>query len=358
MRLSSIGIWLRAVREAPVYFRVLLKLALVSLFGLGPAVTLCYWLTVGFVTEAWPWFLWGEPYLRLAEGMRVFGRPLVYLLLLLVAWWLCGWVIDPKRPKRTGWSRAVFTLPRFGWIVLVSLCVGLLLPLVLVGGVRVVRTWPPRTNHLLLENCGHCHSPYRPQHYIKSADSWRRTVRRMIERNGAPVSDQKAEEIIAWLQDYRGFSDSWMFRAKCLRCHGESHLKASPRTAEEWNFIVDRMAWLSPFAYREDQREQIKRHLAEELSVAPPKKDSPEGEALAHRLELQAACTPCHSISLILEEGAMDDPQAMLERMSKKNPEFVPPERVEEFARWLEELPTDEAAFWRLFPHDILLDLD
>jgi hypothetical protein len=180
----------------------------------------------------------------------------------------------------------------------------------------------------------------------------------MIERNGAPVSDENAEKIIAWLQDYRSFPDSWMFRAKCMRCHGRAHLEETPRTAEEWELIVDRLKWLSPFAYREDQRSQIKRFLAEEMSVEPPAEGSPEREALDRRLELQRSCTPCHSLSLILEEGAMDDPPAMVKRMSQKNPEFVPPDRVDEIAKWLEELPKDEESFWELFPHDILMDLE
>ena len=358
MRGLPIGVWLDSVRKAPWYFRALLRVSLVSLFALGPAATLCSWLTVGFVTEAWPWFLWLDSYLHLADTVMTLGRPVVYFVLLVIVWWLAGKLVNPKPEERQGWSRVLHLVPHLGSLAVVSLCVALLLPLLLVGSVRVVRTWPPRTNHLLIENCGHCHSPYRPQHYIKSADSWTRTVRRMIDRNGAPVSEEDAAKIIAWLQDYRGFSDSWMFRAKCIRCHGKSHLEATPRTAEEWRYTVDRLAWLSPFAYRVDQREQIKRHLAENLSVSPPPEGSPERVALDRRLELQKACNGCHSISLILEEGAMDDPRAMVERMSKKNPEFVPPDRVDDYAQWLKELPTDPDAFWALFPHDILMDLE
>ncbi|MEE2828315.1 MAG: hypothetical protein VX498_03925, partial [Myxococcota bacterium] len=203
---------LERLRALPWYFRLLVRISLLSLYALGPAITLCYWLTVGFVTEAWPWVLWGETYLQIAEQMRTTGRPITYFLLLVIGWWLLGLVIEPpwkiKRPS----LRLALLGPRVVYATVIALCLAAVLPLLVVNSVRVVRTWPPRTNHLLLENCGHCHSPYRPQHYIKSADMWQRTVRRMIERNGAPVSDEKAEKIIAWLQDYRGFSDSWMFR--------------------------------------------------------------------------------------------------------------------------------------------------
>jgi hypothetical protein len=178
----------------------------------------------------------------------------------------------------------------------------------------------------------------------------------MIDRNGAPVDESTAAEIVKWLQDYRGFSDSWMFRAKCRRCHDVAHLKSRGRTAQEWAFIVDRVGWITPFGFREDQKTQIKKHLAANLAVEPPLLGSPGRVALDHRLELQAACNPCHSIALILEEGAMDEPEEMVKRMSEKNPTLVPPDKVENFAEWLLELPRDEAKFWSVLPHDILLD--
>ena len=354
-RLAS---WVASLRALPWVFRLGLRVALTSLFALGPAAPICYWLTVGFVTEAWPWLLWGETYLNLAENMRVAGRPAVFAMLLVLFWWLLGFVLEPRDRSTPIWLRALLFPPRALWVALVAFCLLATTPLITVAGVRAVRNWPPRTDHLLQENCGHCHSPYRPQHYIKSSDAWAKTVRRMIDRNGAPVSEEDAAKIVKWLQDYRGFSDSWMFRAKCLRCHGEAHLKETPRTAEEWAYVVDRLKWLSPFAYRVDQREQLKQHLSAELSVAPPPEGSPARQALDRRLELQAACNPCHSISLILEDGVMDNARDMVQRMSEKSPTFVPPEKVDEYTEWLKELPTDPEAFWELFPHDILLELD
>jgi hypothetical protein len=180
----------------------------------------------------------------------------------------------------------------------------------------------------------------------------------MIDRNGAPVDETTAAEIVDWLRDYRGFSDSWMFTAKCRRCHDIAHLKNRPRTAQEWAFVVDRVGWLSPFAFREDQKAQIKRHLAAELAVPPPPVGSRDRLMLDHRLELQAACNPCHSLALVLEDGAMDEPEEMVRRMSEKNPDLVPPDKVKDFAEWLGELPLDEPGFWSVLPHDILLNLD
>ena len=355
---ESISAAIDALRRQPLWFRLLLRLALVSLVALGPAVRVAYWLTVGAVTEAWPWLLWGEPYLEFAERMLATGRPVVWLCLLVITWWLLGFVLEPKPPEAKLSVRLARLAPKVvGWVAVAAALV-VIVPLSAIGGVRVVRTWPPRTDHVLQENCGHCHSPYRPQHYVKSPQMWERTVRRMVERNGAPVEPAQAEEAIAWLSDYRGFDDAWMFRAKCTRCHGRQHVLDRPRTEQEWAGIVERVGWLNPFAFRADQREQVVRYLAEEHAVEPPPPGSPERAELDGRLELQRACNPCHSIGLILEEGAMDDPRGMVERMSRKNPELVPPDRIDAMTAALEALPTDEEAFWHLFPHDLLLDLE
>jgi hypothetical protein len=179
----------------------------------------------------------------------------------------------------------------------------------------------------------------------------------MRERNGAPVSDAQAEEVLDWLISYRSFSDSWMFRAKCLRCHGVHHLTKTPRTAEEWSDIVDRVAWLSPFAYRVDQRDQVKAHLADALSVPVPEPGSVDHESYVMRRDLRAACNPCHSISLIFEDGVLDDANAMVARMSRKDPKLVPEDRIDDFAEAVKALAKDPDEFDRLFPHDVLLEV-
>ena len=356
---KSIRSAIDAVRGQPLWFRLLLRLALVSLIGLGPAIRVCYWLTVGAITEAWPWLLWGEPYLEFAARMLQTGRPVVWICLLVLSWWLLGFLLEPKpdKDRKLGTKLALLAPKLVGWTA-VAACLAVVLPLLAVSGVRAVRTWPPRTDHVLQDNCGHCHSPYRPQHYIKSPQMWERTVRRMVERNGAPVEREDADRAIAWLSDYRGFDDAWMFRAKCNRCHGRQHILAEPRTAQEWAWAVERVGWLNPFAFRADQKDQIVRYLTREHAIEPPAEGTPERAELDARLELQRACNPCHSISLIRQEGAMDDPRGMVERMSRKNPDLVPPHRIDAITATLEGLPSDEAAFWRLFPHDVLLDLE
>ncbi len=346
------------VRALPLWFRFPLHIALWSLFALGPATRIAYWLTVGTIVEAWPWQLWGEPYLAFADEMLTQGLWMTYVAVVVAGFAGIGWLLR-EHPRKSGMGRRLAFGGPMVLLAVIGIAASLLLsPLLAINGVRLVRNWPPRTDHLIQDNCAHCHSPQRPQHYIKPPAMWRATVRRMIERNEAPVSDRKAERIIQWLQDYRSFSDGWMFRAKCERCHHRTHILETDRTAEEWAWIVRRLEWFNGFAYRKDQQEQLARYAMEHLAADPPPEGTPERTALDQRVELMDACNPCHSLSLVLEEGAMDDPRAMVERMSEKNPTLVPPDRIDALAKACEELPTDEEGFWELFPHDVLLELE
>ncbi len=358
--MESLHALLHRVRALPWVARVALRLGGTAAATVGPLVVLANWLAIGTITEAWPWFLWGEDYLVLAEQFFFVARPVLTGCLAVVVWWLLGRLLSPRVPRPgTLPSRLLRALPRVPGVLLLGVSAVLLSGVGSVNAVRFVRTFPPRTNHVVMENCGHCHSAYRPQHFIKTRAAWERTVHRMRTRNGADkyVSEAAAADVIDWLSDYRGFSDAWMFRARCERCHGEHHLTTRPRTAEEWDFVVERAGWMTPFAFRGDQKEQIKRYLREEVAAPPPPEGSPAREELEARLELQRACNGCHSISLILEDGAMDEPLAMVKRMSRKDPHLVPPDRVEAITETLTALPRDEAAFWTLFPHDILLEL-
>lgn len=354
------GSILTRVHAWPTPARLLLRLALTAAL-VRPAMVLGNWLAIGTITEAWPWFLWGEDYLHLAEQFFFRWRPALIGALVVVSWWGLGKLLMPRAPRPGPlWKRVLRGLVRLPMALVVLGAAGALAGPAAVNSVRFVRTFPPRTNAVVMENCGHCHSPYRPQHFVRTEAAWRRTVQRMRERNGADkyVDEQTAEEVIRWLSDYRGFSDGWMFRAKCLRCHGEHHLREQERTAEEWAWVVERVAWLSPFAFREDQREQLRRHLATDLSAPAPAPGTPEAAALADRMKLQDSCNPCHSISLVLEDGALDDTEAMVRRMSSKDPSLVPPDEIDEYVRIIDGLPRDRAGLGRLFPHDELLELE
>lgn len=52
---------------------------------------------------------------------------------------------------------------------------------------------------LFEEKCGACHSLERPKSKIKTEESWRKTVLRMKNINGCPLTDAEAEQIIEFL---------------------------------------------------------------------------------------------------------------------------------------------------------------
>ena len=101
-----------------------------------------------------------------------------------------------------------------------------------------------------------------------------------------------------------------MFRARCERCHGRQHLREVPRTAEEWSWIVRRVSWISPFAFRADQQEQVDRYVRAELASPEPQPGSAEAD------------------------------------------------RVDDLVEAVLAVPTDEEAFRRAFPHDILRETE
>ncbi len=49
------------------------------------------------------------------------------------------------------------------------------------------------------EKCGICHATDRPSSKKKDAEGWEKTVMRMKNVNGAPISDEQAKAIIEYL---------------------------------------------------------------------------------------------------------------------------------------------------------------
>jgi len=57
---------------------------------------------------------------------------------------------------------------------------------------------------LFEKKCSLCHSIDRPKSKKKTADGWKRTVTKMKNVNGAPVTDEEAEMIIKYLTENYG----------------------------------------------------------------------------------------------------------------------------------------------------------
>jgi mono/diheme cytochrome c family protein len=62
----------------------------------------------------------------------------------------------------------------------------------------------PDTKALFEKKCSTCHSVKKPTSAKKTQSEWNETVMRMKNKNGAPVSDEEAKTIIAFLAENYG----------------------------------------------------------------------------------------------------------------------------------------------------------
>ena len=111
-----------AVRAWPWVVRFILRAGLTLAATVGPLLIVANWLAIGTITEAWPWFLWGEDYLALAEQFFFVARPILTGSLAIVAWWLLGRLLMPRvPPPGSVVRRGLRTLPRVpGFILLLA----------------------------------------------------------------------------------------------------------------------------------------------------------------------------------------------------------------------------------------------
>lgn len=195
------------------------------------------------------------------------------------------------------------------------------------------------------DRCSKCHSPYRPFHFIKSADLWRTTVNRMRRLEGAPIDDEQQAAIVSYLTAKAAYTDAWVFRAKCLGCHRQGTIQTRPRSAREWHLIIDRVSHVSPYAYRLDWKKQLKRHARSALA---------DGGALSPRRQakvtFEGVCGGCHSLRRAVRAGK--DPGPIVDRMLRKVPARSSTADRVQILRYLEEPPKEGEEHESLFPHD------
>ena len=216
--------------------------------------------------------------------------------------------------------------------------------------------WIPAASHgwgyyfttgggLQRSRCSKCHSPYRPFHFIKSADLWRTTVRRMRQLEGAPINEKQEAVIVSYLAAKAAYTDEWVFRAKCLGCHRRRSIDNRPRTAEEWNMIIDRVSRVSPYAYRLDWKRQLKRHASRSLADK-----TPLSQRIRDKITFERVCGGCHALQRALRAGK--NTTTTVDRMLRKVPSRT---RVEDRAPILRHLKPSQQnwdALKAVFPHD------
>ena len=327
---------------------------LITLFVLAPELHI---LGVASFRAAFVWFTWygdvfhwAGQFLPVAPWIPV---PFVLVAVMLVLRRLVVAVVRRWRPPVRSGGRPL-------WVRAIQVVVGL--PLLASGLGLAVLLLVPALSHgsgyfltpggsLQRDRCSKCHSPYRPFHFIKTKELWKTTVSRMRRLEGAPIDDQQEARIVSYLQSHAALSDSWIFRAKCLRCHDRGTITAHPRSAEEWRLLMGRVSRISPYAFRKDWRRQLERYAGQELATVPPASGTAGAKQLQAKLAFERVCGHCHELSLALAADAKE-PAALVRRMVRKVPSLATEGDVGLIHGFLRQRPTEAKKLKSLFPHD------
>ncbi len=344
-------------RYSPAANLISLALSALALpLALAPA---CYVLALTASRAILPWYFWYERYYVDAEFLLHKGflipLPFCFLTVFFTIRYLLGRVAPSWRKLEARPAIPVALWAKQILIALVMIPTGI--AFFAFFGLSVAafgNPFPTPTTLMQKDRCSKCHSPYRPFHFVKSADQWSVTVNRMRNVNGAKLSDEDVAKLAAYVASKASISDQWLFRAKCLRCHGKNLIKAKPRTAEEWTLIVDRVARNSPYAFRTDWREQLKNHLAKHYAASFPA-EATQAKARQAKLNFERSCGACHALAL--SQKPQTDALALVEQMRLKAPDVFPQDESARLAEYMDTLPDEEAAFNELFPHDKLVEI-
>ncbi len=74
----------------------------------------------------------------------------------------------------------------------------------LVAGFAVTGVAKEKGEELFEKKCGICHPLSRALSKSKDREGWEKTVRRMKEVNGCPITDEEAEAVVGYLAKERG----------------------------------------------------------------------------------------------------------------------------------------------------------
>ena len=332
-------------------------LAVSSVVTVGILAPELYILSVSTFRACFVWvtwygevFEWATEFLMVAPWVPV--PFVIFALYRLLRRFLVEAVRRWRPPVRQGgrpiWVRALQVLVG---LPLLASGLGLALLLVIPALGHGAGYYTTGGGSLQRDKCSRCHSPYRPFHFIKTAELWKTTVNRMRRLEGAPINDEEQARITRYLTAKAALKDGWLFRAKCLRCHGQGELTRTDRTVQEWQLIIKRVARTSPYAYREDWRLQLERYAAGELATPPPTDGSSQAADLRHKITFEAVCGKCHELALALSVKPAAR-QAVVSRMLTKVPSLATEADKAAIKRFIERAPGSGPKFRAAFPHD------
>ena len=319
---------------------------------------LVYLADLKILWASFPWFTWYRAYWNFSYALLSYGFFIPVFIVFVLTFFLIRRLLTLIVPA---WRKPRSERPA-AWL---GMLVRFFLTILVVGAFAILwldwqnkeylhhEPWFPIGGGLLKENCTHCHNPYRAFHYVKEPEQWRVTVNRMRNLEGAPVSEEKAERIIHYIQKKSSYSDAYLFRAKCLRCHSRGRIAVTPRTADEWRLIIDRAQRHSPYAFRTEWKRKIEQYSERMLAAPLAASENQEREALETKILFERTCGACHRLNLVqTASGSQADISEVIRRMETKAPARfaeVDQERLATFVIGLDKAPD---VFNHQFPHD------
>jgi cytochrome c2 len=330
-----------------------LRVALAALVGapfLAFVVPFALALGTWVLIEIVPWVQWYDNLEKLSDPvLRQSVPPLAAATLLAGAWALAAVlrraaapVAEPSRRRR---------LARWAWRLGIVAPIGLAAALPALGvAVHAVRVAPALGRSGALErNCWMCHDATAPLYFYKAPREWERFLGAGCFRRAALTAEERLE-ILDFVTTTRSFSDAWIFRTRCQRCHMTPHRSWERRTPEDWAAITRRLAYHSPFYFGPDAREQVVAHLSRTLGADPP--SDPQAQQEWRTVE---ACGACHFVSRGAERwrGAPDaELRALVRRMGDRREPPWSDAEVETLAATWQALVADPERLRALAPHD------
>lgn len=345
--------------ENPLVGRSRRVKALVAVSAFLPFVAFCVPFAIGISVwlsvEASPWIEWYRDARPTILKILLIAPPYVAFLTLLFGLFMLRFALaGSKTVAQTVFSRAKSALYLFA----LAGAIIALIPVAIVSGLHASRVVFVPGADVFERFCIQCHALWRPLYFINTPAGWRRTVTRTIaqikEAEQVPMTEKETEEITGFLNGMRSFSDSWIFRTRCQRCHWTSYLGWEKRKPEEWGAIAGRIARWSPYYYNEEVRDQLAAHLVKTRSTPDATLGlTPDLYAKFHKVD--RACSSCHSLSRAYERYQGADPEEVFDlvrRMGQKTADPAIETDPAFYAETYQELISDMDRFERLFPHD------
>jgi cytochrome c5 len=101
-----------------------------------------------------------------------------------------------------------------------------------------VQGTPTLPEEMLQKNCQGCHDLRPIQTSAMNAEGWTKTIRTMIDDNGAEVREQDIPTLVKYLVQHHGPVPDGPGRKillnTCTMCHDLGRIKTGRRSAEEW----------------------------------------------------------------------------------------------------------------------------